>query len=256
MAFEIPSAVIAIGTIMAKAVKYGDKLWGAEDEMQVATMLLSTISETAADVASSRARLAKSLSLEKCKRIDSLLDRTNYFMGITKKMLSRHEKHDARRERPLNGAIRFAGKSLQWVLRDKDKVVSYQTILGCLHMTLLVVNQELSSLRGDPPGYGEIYSQQSKEAIVAGLERWCKEDAGEDGKILSDDSCREIEAEYLRNAKGYTAEARSALAAEVVKRRAERPHLQKGTRNKTMGGAHKSALEMEMRKRLKERNSY
>jgi hypothetical protein len=259
MALEIPGAVLAIFGVIAKAVQSGDRLNGAESERQIATMLITTISETVEDVKSARDRLGGSLSPQKGERIDRLLERTDRFVEITKKALRAHESqtttHEKTPERTLNDVMRSAGKRLLWILRDKDKVVSCQTLLGALHMTLLVVNQELSAL-DQLPRYREIYSQQSKETIIAGLEKWSQLDTGEDGKLFSEVSCRQLEGDYLRNVKGYTAEAKQALAAEVKKRRAERAERsssQRG-RGRAMDENHKSALEKDMRRRFKERH--
>ena len=51
-----------------------------------------------------------------------------------------------------------------WVLKDKDRVMSYETLLAVLHGTLMVICDELRGFhcKDRPPKYEEIYSVDTR----------------------------------------------------------------------------------------------
>ena len=51
-----------------------------------------------------------------------------------------------------------------WVLKDKDRVMSYETLLAVLHGILMVICDELPGFhcKDRPPKYEEIYSVDTR----------------------------------------------------------------------------------------------
>jgi hypothetical protein len=62
-------------------------------------------------------------------------------------------------------------RKLKWVLKDRDAVSMYQTVVGIYHTTLVGISIELAMVKESPPAYMAAYSPDSESAIVADLKR-------------------------------------------------------------------------------------
>ena len=215
MPVEILGAITLAVSLITTSVTYADKLAGAPDEQNLSKVLMDTIDNLRKEVIRQRKARDPQLPRPTKHRIDHVIDHTGQLVSAVRGMLGR-------------SGDGFVG-GVTWVLRDKDRVMSYQTVLGCLHMSLMAIHDELRALpRGECgdglPRYEDIYSMDNKERLLAGLKRWAEADGKSDEDIIP----KELSAKIGEDFRKYTEQSRKAMADEVRRRMVERREALKG----------------------------
>ncbi|KAF8246986.1 hypothetical protein K440DRAFT_661718 [Wilcoxina mikolae CBS 423.85] len=239
---EFLGAIAAATSILIRSVAYTNRLRSAREEQHLSQQLIETINEIRNEVINRRGSLNSQLSETQKQRIDAVISRTGEFVVVVQGML----------DRTADGQT----GQLLWALRDKNRVMTYQTVLGCLHGALIAINDQLRGLEcrdhgaDGPPNYSEIYSTSSREKIVAGLERWAKGEVKNEGDIFPQQS----EAMIVEDFRKYTEQSRRAMVEEFKRRKTERQEVEKASEIVYSGDAQRR-MAVEMRRRLKERRN-
>ncbi|KAF8534150.1 hypothetical protein BDD12DRAFT_896947 [Trichophaea hybrida] len=209
MPIEVLGAITLAVSLITTSVTYADKLACAPDEQNLSKVLMDTIDNLRKEVILERKARDSQLPKLTKGRIDHVIDHTGNLVSAVRGLLGKSG------DGFMGGVI--------WVLRDKDRVMSYQTVLGCLHMSLMAIHDELRQLRRDDSGdilprYEDIYSMDNKERLLAGLKRWAEADGKSDEDIIP----KELSAKIGEDFRTYTEQSKKAMSDEVRRRKEAR----------------------------------
>ncbi|KAF8244164.1 hypothetical protein K440DRAFT_636510 [Wilcoxina mikolae CBS 423.85] len=211
MPIEVLGAITLAVSLITTSVTYADKLAGAPDEQNLSRVLMDTIDNLRKEVILERKARDSQLTKLTKGRIDHVIDHTGNLVSAVRELLGKSG------DGFMGGVI--------WVLRDKDRVMSYQTVLGCLHMSLMAIHDELRQLRrGDSgdvlPRYEDIYSTDNKERLLAGLKRWAETDGKSEEDVIPKELSTKIGEDFRKYT--YTEQSKKTMSDEIKRRREER----------------------------------
>ena len=200
---------------IAATIRIAEKVANASAEQEVFKVLVDSIDGKREEVIAQRKALDSQLPEEKKQNIDKLVAETGRLVSAVRQLLGK----------PVYASKRVVMGGMIWVLTDKDRVMSYETLLVVLHGTLMVICEELRGLHcnDSPPKYEEIYSVDTKEQLLGGLKRWAEAGAKGEDEVLPSGLSAKVANEFRR----YTAGAREAMAEEIRRRDRERRRAQK-----------------------------
>lgn len=246
MPLEFLGAIALAASVITTSIRYADKLANVPNEQRVFKLLVDTIDIKRKEVMEQRKALDLELSNERKQNIDELVAETGRLVSSVRQLLGK----------PVYDSKQGVIGGVVWVLTDKDRVMSYKTILGILHSTLGVIHEELRGLHHTdrPPRYEEIYSADTRGQLLAGLKRWAEAGAKSGDEILP----KELGVTVGREFKGYTARAKRAMIEEVKRRDGERKGAEKATLEGPRGMSERTRARMlrEVRKRQEERRQW
>lgn len=204
-------------SVITTSIRYADKLANVPNEQRVFKLLVDTIDIKRKEVMAKRKALDLELSDEKKQNIDKLVAETDRLVSAVRQLLGKPVYES--KQGVIGGVI--------WVLTDRDRVMTYETLLGILHSTLGVIHEELRGLHHNdrPPRYEEIYSADTRGQLLAGLKRWAEAGAKSGDEILP----KELGATVGREFEGYTARAKRAMIEEIKRRDGVRKGASKAT---------------------------